>query len=214
MVGLLVGGMRLLKSSRRRAEAPGVLPAIGVRLNVPCAGLGVKVTKSPKLKVVPGVLGPNPRKPLPVVPGVICDEGSGVDLQGGVEGGWMTVLARDAFTAGDGEVARYMSRSAPSSPVLGVRDQETWFIFLKCLSGGGVRGGEDVIRVVLLMLKLVMGRSASSSSLNSGDGGSSGMVEVSEMNDRCDGWEEGKRACLVCLIGEDSGKPSLFFHVA
>lgn len=54
------------------------------------------------------------------------------------------------------------------------------------LCGGGVRGGEDVMRVEALMRKLVMGRSASSSSLNSGDGGSSAIVEPSEMKDSCD----------------------------
>lgn len=37
----------------------------------------------------------------------------------------MTVLALEAPTAGDGEVARYMRRSAPSSSALGVRDHDT-----------------------------------------------------------------------------------------
>ena len=90
MVGLLeVGGTSLSKSSRRRADAPGVLPAMGVRFcHAPCAGLGVTLIKSLKLKVVLGVLGPpKPKKPLPVVPGVMWDDGRGVDLQGGVEGG-------------------------------------------------------------------------------------------------------------------------------
>ncbi len=45
--------------------------------------------------------------------------------------------------AGDGEVARNMSRSAPSSPCLGVRDQETLCDFLIRRSGGGVCGGEE-----------------------------------------------------------------------
>lgn len=75
------------------------------------------------------------------------------------------------------------------------------------------------MRVEALMLKLVMGRSVSSSSLNSGDGGSSAMVDPSEMKDSCDICdmlvvEDWRRACLVCLIGEDSGSPSRFFHVA
>lgn len=43
--------------------------------------------KSLKSNFIPGVLGPKPRKPLPVVPGVMCEEGRGVDLQGGVVGG-------------------------------------------------------------------------------------------------------------------------------
>jgi hypothetical protein len=84
-------------------------------------------------------------------------------------------------------------------------------IFLKRLSGGGVRGGEDAMREVL-RLKLVTGRSASSSSLNSGDGGSSTMVEPSDINDKCEMLLDAKRACLVCLMGDDSGSPSLFFH--
>lgn len=74
-------------------------------------------------------------------------------------------------------------------------------------------GGDEVIRVEALRLKLVTGRSASSSSLNSGDGGSSAMVEPSEMKDRCEGWLEGKRACLVCLIGDDSGRACVFFQL-
>jgi len=37
----------------------------------------------------------------------IIDEGRGVDLGGGVEGAWRGF-------AGDGDAARYMSRSAPS----------------------------------------------------------------------------------------------------
>lgn len=63
--------MRLLKSSRRRVEAPGVRLATGVRDHGPCAGLGVTLMKSEKQKFVPGVVGPKPGKPLPAVPGVI-----------------------------------------------------------------------------------------------------------------------------------------------
>ena len=62
------------------------------------------------------------------------------------------------------------------------------------------------MRVEVLMLKLCTGRSASSSSLNSGDGGSSGIVEPSEMKESCVRLVEGKRACFVWLIGEDSGR--------
>lgn len=75
------------------------------------------------------------------------------------------------------------------------------------------------MRVEALMLKLVMGRSASSSSLDCGDGGSSLCTEPSVMKDSWDTCErlvvvDWKRACLVCLIGEDSGSPSRFFHVS
>lgn len=95
-----------------------------------------------------------------------------------------------------------MSRSAPSSPVLGVRDHETLCALRIRRSGGGVRGGEEVMRVLPLTLKLCTGRSASSSSLNSGDGGSSGIVEVSEMNERAETLFDMSRACL---IGDESG---------
>lgn len=86
--GLDVGGMRLSKFSFRLAPlVAGVLPARGVRANAPCAGLGVTLTKSAKLKLVPGVFGPKPIQFEPFMPGVMCDDGSGVDLHGGVEGG-------------------------------------------------------------------------------------------------------------------------------
>lgn len=85
--GLDVGGMSVSKLSLRRVPVAGVLPAAGVRANAPCAGLGVTLTKSAKLKLVPGVLGPKPIQFEPFMPGVMCDEGRGVDLQGGVEGG-------------------------------------------------------------------------------------------------------------------------------
>lgn len=105
----------------------------------------------------------------------------------------------------DGELARYTSRSAPSSFVFGVRDQEM-FCFCNRRSGGGVRGGDDAIRVAGLRRKLCTGRSASSSSLNSGDGGSSGTVDASEMKERLWMLFDAKCACLVCLIGDDSGR--------
>ena len=90
MIGLLlVGGTIVSKLSRRLASrvVAGVLPAIGVRAHAACAGLGVTLTKSAKLKMVPGVVGPNPMKPASLVPGVMCDDGKGVDLHGGVVGG-------------------------------------------------------------------------------------------------------------------------------
>lgn len=105
-----------------------------------------------------------------------------------------------------------MSRSAPSSPVFGVRDHETLSVLRMRRSGGGVCGGDEVMRVEELRLKLCTGRSASSSSLNSGDGGSSGIVDPSEINDSCVRLFEENRACLVWLIGDDSGRWLLFFH--
>jgi len=76
-----------------------------------------------------------------------------------------------------------------------------------------VRGGDDAIREVELKRKLCTGRSASSSSLNSGDGGSSGTVVVSEMKERLCMLFVAKCACLVCLMGDDSGRSLSFFHV-
>lgn len=76
-----------------------------------------------------------------------------------------------------------------------------------------MRGGDDVILELELRRKLWTGRSASSSSLNSGDGGSSGIVVVSDMNERLCVLFEGNCACLVCLIGDDSGRSWFFFQV-
>ena len=74
--------------------------------------------KSAKLKLFAGVLGRPKRLFDP--PGVfMIEDGSGVAFDGGVEGGCMVL--RDPW-CGVGEVARYMSRSAPS---LGVLDHET-----------------------------------------------------------------------------------------
>ena len=96
-----------------------------------------------------------------------------------------------------------MSRSAPSSPVLGVRDHETLCVLRSRFAGDGVLGGEDVILVLALMLKLCIGRSASSSSLMSGDGSSSGIVDVNDTLEMLLGL---KRVCLLCFIGDDSGR--------
>lgn len=71
-----------------------------------------------------------------------------------------------------------------------------------------------MIREAGLRRKLCTGKSASSSSLNSGEGGSSGTVDVSEMNERLCMLLVGKCACLLCLMGEDSGRSLSFFHVA
>ena len=68
------------------------------------------------------------------------------------------------------------------------------------------------MRVEELSVKLVTGKSASSSSLNSGDGGSSGIVEPSEMKESWVRLCEGKRACLVWWMGDDSGNPCPLFH--
>lgn len=97
--------------------------------------------KSAKLKLFDGVFGMKPKRPVP--PGVdIIDEGSGVALDGGVDGACTRVLLL-AF-AGVGEAARYMSKSAPSSPVRGVRDHETLAaLSTSRLCGGGVLGGDD-----------------------------------------------------------------------
>ena len=69
-----------------------------------------------------------------------------------------------------------------------------------------MRGGEEVMRVLPFMLKLCTGMSASSSSLQSGDGGSSATVSASEMKDNACVLFDGKRACLAWLMGEDSGR--------
>jgi hypothetical protein len=68
----------------------------------------------------PGVVAPKPRKALDEPPGVfIMLDGSGVDLGGGVEGAACKVRGvRATFgfgTAGEGEAARNMSKSAPES---------------------------------------------------------------------------------------------------
>ena len=106
IVGLNVGG-RKSKLSLRLVAVPGVLPATGVRVHCGCAGLGVTLTKSEKLKFVFGVVGPpKPKSILPLVPGVMCDEGSGVDLQGGVEGGWVMAGLMVMLLPAEGELAR------------------------------------------------------------------------------------------------------------
>ena len=64
------------------------------------------LTKSEKLKLVFGVVGPKPNKALPLMPGVICDDGNGVDLQGGVEGGWVRAGLMVLLLPAEGELAR------------------------------------------------------------------------------------------------------------
>lgn len=67
-------------------------------------------------------------------------------------------------------------------------------------------------RVEALMLKLWIGKSASSSSLCTGDGGLSGTVDPSEMKERVETVLEANRACFVCAMGDDSGRLFCFFH--
>ena len=70
------------------------------------------------MKEGPGVTAPKPRKPAFEPPGVfIMLDGSGVLFGGGVDGAACEVRGvRLPFgTAGDGEAARNISRSAPES---------------------------------------------------------------------------------------------------
>lgn len=113
------------------------------------AGLGVILTKSAKSNAALGVVG----NKLPPPGVIIIDEGKssllllGV-LGGGVEGGCIRVLVDD-LTAGEGEAARYRSKSAPSSPDLAPPFAPVAAAFLFCLFFrervriGGVRGGDD-----------------------------------------------------------------------
>lgn len=70
----MVGGISPSKFSFLLASRPavGVRIVLGVQDHVACAGLGVTLTKSAKLKLdAPGVLGPKPRIPVPPIPGVM-----------------------------------------------------------------------------------------------------------------------------------------------
>ena len=105
IIGLEVGGISVSKFSLRLVAVPGVLPP-GVRVHCACAGLGVTLTKSSNLKLVLGVWGPKMPKALPLVPGVMCDEGRGVDLQGGVDGAWACAGLIVLELPTEGELAR------------------------------------------------------------------------------------------------------------
>lgn len=115
------------------------------------------LTKSEKSKCWDGVCGllntdSNPPPPPGVV---IMEDGRAMFLGGGVDGGCIRAL--DVGLAGDGDVARNRSRSAPSSPDLPFRSllrrpRLPWF------RGGGVRGGDECI------LKECIGNASSSSS--------------------------------------------------
>ncbi len=134
--------------SRRRAKPRGVL-AVGVLTEEKasgvfhgfCAGLGVILTKSEKSKDCPGVVGN--RFPPPGV--VIIDDGNAISFRGGgVDGGSIRVL--DVDMAGEGEVAKYINKSAPSSPIFSFDapfaslPRRTLTLRLRM---GGVRGGDD-----------------------------------------------------------------------
>lgn len=90
----------------------------------PWAGDGVMLTKSAKLNPVWGVCGAPP-------PGVFITEDGRAKDGGGVVGGRIFVL--DIAPAGEGDVAKYIKRSTPSSPPCLVPSFAT--------RRGGVRGG-------------------------------------------------------------------------
>lgn len=176
----LDGGMRASKLRRRRASlaASGVFAVPGVRH---AAWAGLKLTKSAHM---PGVCAPKPMKLEDPPPGVLSmDDGRGVLAVGGVEGGAMRLPG----TAGEGEAARNMRRSASS-----LRDAGLKGLLRKraerATSGDGVRGmrgGEDrICREV--DTKECSGRSESSSS--ECENGSSGTVDVSEAKEKLGPW--------------------------
>lgn len=173
---------------------------------------------SAKLRLAEGVLRPKPGKGAPPPPGVdIIDDGSGVDLGGGVVGAYTRGLD-ELGCAGDGEVARYIKRLASSSPFISLRDEALKALFRsraeRATAGGGVRGargGEDRI-CEFRTWKEVIGRSSSSSSDRSEGEGLSGTVEVSETKDRLGAWVRPKCACRPWYTGEDSGSLWVLFH--
>jgi|SRR5690242_8441338 len=147
----LVGGTRLSKLIRRLASrtAAGVLLVAGVRFQEEpywaCAGLGVMLRNSAKLRLF-GVVAMKPPNACPLPPGVdIMDDGRGVVFEGGVEGACIGCFTEPART-GVGDVAKYMSRFASSSPFLPSRAAPAAVKPLcrrraeRATSGGGVRG--------------------------------------------------------------------------
>lgn len=172
------------------SRVSGVLaasPGPGV-LHAACAGEGVTLIKSLKLNPpTPGVAAPMPTKCAADPPGVdSIDEGSGVFCCGGVRGGWGVFVEGPGVrglregTAGDGEAAKNIRRSAASSllrevlPLNGLDRRRA----LLATSGEGVRGrrgGEDRIWR-FMALKEARGRSESSSSECDTDMSSSGIV--------------------------------------
>jgi len=80
--------------------------------------------------------------PPPPPPGVfIMDEGNAGFLGGGVEGG--AIRVREVGLAGEGDVARNSSKSAPSSPSLPFLSLFRRPPLPRLRMGGGVRGGEE-----------------------------------------------------------------------
>jgi hypothetical protein len=174
---------------------------------------------SAKFRLVEGVARPKPVYAAPP-PGVdIIDEGNGVCLGGGVEGACIWCFAEPG-RAGVGDVARYISKLASSSPFLPSRAAPAAVKPLcrrraeRATSGGGVRGarGGDSRRCERLIWKDVMGRSSSSSSERRGERGS-GTVEVSETKDKLGTCVRPNRACLRWYTGDDSGNWKLFFQL-
>lgn len=112
----------------------------GVLGHAVCAGLGVMFTKSEKSNICEGVWGFPYNGVRPPPPGVvIMEDGSAMCLGGGVEGA--CIRPRDPNLTGEGDVARYNNRSAPSSDL-------PFFSLLRLptdrlRAGGGVRGGDD-----------------------------------------------------------------------
>jgi hypothetical protein len=208
------------------------LPTKGVRVIVPpipgvlhatWAGDGVTFRKSLKLKPTPGVAAPIPRKCAADPPGVdSIEDGKGVFCCGGVEGGF-TILDdwggtgvrglwfRDG-TAGDGDAAKNIKRSAASSELREVAFANGLDLRRADLatSGDGVRGmwgGEDWIWRGIPW-KEAKGRSESSSSEAERSTGSSAIV-VSVINEDIIGrfgWGTNRRT------GEDSGSWWFLFH--
>lgn len=135
--------------SLRRARPRGVL-GVGVLTEEKAsgvfhgfgAGLGVILIKSEKSKDCPGVVGN--RLPPPGV--IIMDDGNVISFRcGGVDGGSIRVILVVDMD-GEGEVARYIRRPAPSSPdrpvVAPLTSLPRRLLRLR-LRMGGVRGGDD-----------------------------------------------------------------------
>lgn len=108
------------------------------------------------------------------------DDGNACALEGGVYGANTREDLTPGF-AGGGDVARYRSKSAPSSPPALRRRAARLRV------GGGVRGGEA--RKAEFIEKEWVGRTSSSSSEICPKGGEAGMVETSEVKDKLGPWE-------------------------
>lgn len=114
------------------------------------------------------------------------DDGSATMLGGGVDGAKI-LDDRGPALAGEGDVARYKSKSAPSSPAaLCLRERNG-----RSLVGGGVRGGEEW-NFEEFKLKECSGRRGSSSDMGP-NGGDIGTVDVCETNERFGSCETGTR---------------------